>query len=170
MTGAILLLVAAAGCDWPFSTTPTSDDPIFQVTAVLSTERMITSGFVDLGWPLVGIDNFQAFHISRRQAFTQDSALGSWNLLATLTNSQVNTWRDTIYDDEILRYQVAVFRSDGTFGASEVEVEVPATTQFAVPEDFTLLADAALSPIMDDGDTILVGPGHFDIDGLDIEG
>ena len=169
-TRAILFLVAAAGCEWPFSTTPTSDEPIFQVTAVVSTERLITSGFVDLGWPLVGIDNFQAFHISRRFALSQDSALGSWKLLATITDSRVNTWRDTIYDDEILRYQVAVFRSDGTFGASEVEAQVPTTTRIVVPEDFTLLADAALSPIMDDGDTILVGPGHYDISGLKIAG
>ena len=166
----MLILAAGAGCDWPFSTTPTSEDPVFQVTAVVSTDRLVTSGFVNLSWPLVGIDNFQEFRVSRRHALSQDPALGRWILLATLTNSQANAWRDTIYDDEVLRYQVAVFRSDGLFGASEVEVEVPATTRLAVPEDIPSLADAALSPIMDDGDSVMVGPGHYEISNLVIEG
>ena len=157
-------------CDSPFDTTVTHDGPIFQIAAELSTLRLTTSAFVDLSWPAIGIDDFSEIRIHRRYPQSLDTTQSSWRLRARITEPQAHSWRDTIYDDESLRYQVQVILGSGPSGSSEVGVEIPATTHLVVPDEVDSISTAALSPLMDDGDTVLVMPGIYPTSNLAVTG
>ncbi len=164
------MALVLASCDLPFNTEPTIDDPLFQVSATVSSQRLIDSAFVDLSWPAIGIDDFREFRISSRYADPIDTAQSAWIELATIADPRISTWRDTIFDDEDLTYSVAVIRQDGPYGSSAVTLTVPSTTHFLVPTDMATIAAAALSPMMDDDDSVLVLPGFYIVSNLTIAG
>ena len=166
---AVILLAVAASCEWPFATTPTTNDPVFKVTATLGTQRIVDSAIVSLSWPRVGIDDFRELQITRYLALPADSLTNAGVLRAVILDPEVNSWRDTIYDDENLRYRLSIIRQDGPAGFSAVEVDIPPTTHITVPTDNTSFASAALSPIIDSGDSVLLLPGTYEDDISDLD-
>ncbi len=165
-----LMAAPLGSCDWPFNTEPTTDEPLFQVSATVSAQRLIDSAFVDLSWPVIGIDDFREFRINRRYAEPVNTDQGAWVELAIIADPRTSSWRDTIFDDEDLTYSVTVIRQDGPYGSSVVTLAVPHTTHLVVPTDMATLAAAALSPMMDDGDSVLVLPGTYVVSSLTILG
>ncbi|MFB0515177.1 MAG: right-handed parallel beta-helix repeat-containing protein [Candidatus Neomarinimicrobiota bacterium] len=157
----LLCLLLFSVCEWPFNTQPTLEGPIFKVTAQLSQRYFIDSAFVNLAWPPVGYDNFTSLKIIRRYVHPPDTLSDDWELRAVITNPYVNTWKDTIYDDEDLRYQVTVYQVEGPYGSSEVDVMVPPVTRLTVPTESTTIKQAVESRVVDNGDTVLVLPGEY---------
>ncbi|MCH7528340.1 MAG: right-handed parallel beta-helix repeat-containing protein [Candidatus Marinimicrobia bacterium] len=134
---------------------------------------MIDSAFVTLTWPLVGIDDFTALEITRSYIEPWDDASSEGVLRTRITSPNVNTWQDTIYDDESLRYTILVLSSQGPLGQSEVVVDLPPTTSLIVanpsgdPELSENLIATILSPLIDSGDSVLVYPGNYFVSQLD---
>lgn len=157
----LLLPLFLSECEWPFNTQPTLEGPIFEITSELSARYFIDSAFVTLTWTGVGFDNFTALKISRKYAQPQDTLQAEWVLRAKITNPNMTTWQDTIYDDEDLIYQAAIYQLEGPYGSSEVVVEVPSVTRLIVPIDVDSISKAVRSPIIDSGDTVLVYPGEY---------
>jgi hypothetical protein len=162
----LVVLLLASSCEWPFDTQATLEDAIFQITAEVSTTRLVDSAFVDLFWPTLGFDNFKEFVISRRYLNPVDTSQSTWHTRARIINPYVATWRDTIYDDESLRYQVAVVLTSGPYGSSEVEVRIEPTTRIVVPTDNESLRFSILTPLIDSGDSVLVLSGAYTISDL----
>lgn len=157
----LLLPLFLSECEWPFNTQPTLEDQIFEISAELSDRHFIDSAFVTLTWPSIGFDNFTALEISRRYAQPRDSLQAEWLLRSKITNPNLTTWQDTIYDDEDQIYQAAIYQLEGPYGSSEVVVEVPSVTRLIVPIDIDSVSKAVRSPIIDSGDTVLVHPGDY---------
>ena len=173
LSSMVLLVSFALACEFPFNTKVTLTGPIFEITAQPSTIKLIDSAFVTLTWPLVGIDDFTALEITRSYIEPWDSASSEGVLRTRITSPNVNTWQDTIYDDESLRYTILVLSSQGPLGHSEVVVELQPTTSLIIdnPPGGHVLSEnlifAILSPLIDSGDSVLVYPGNYFVSQLD---
>jgi hypothetical protein len=162
-----LILITLVGCESPFNTKPTGDGPLFKISANPSTNYLIDTAFVDLSWPVVGMDNFTELQITRKYVEPLDTFQNVWLLLGQITNPYDSSWQDTLIDDESVRYRVTIYKEDGPAGFSEVDVEILPTTHLYVPTEHKLLESAVQSPLIDDGDSVLVLPGKHNVSNLE---
>ncbi|UCD37312.1 MAG: right-handed parallel beta-helix repeat-containing protein [Fidelibacterota bacterium] len=167
---ALLSILCLSACDWPFNTQPTIDDAIFKISAQLQTERIVSFAYVDLSWPSVGVDDFREIRVTRAYTNQQDTLEDQWLTRAIIDNPYTTAWRDTLFDDESVSYRLMVYRLTGPAGDSQVDVVVPPTTSLTVPVEIQPLAATMESPLIDDGDTVYVLPGKYDVDSLDFQG
>lgn len=163
----LLSLLVLSACDWPFNTKPTVDDAIFKLSAELNPARIVSFAYVDLSWPAVGIDDFREIRIARVVLEQQDSSDEGWLTRAVIANPHTSSWRDTLFDDESVRYRLSIYKQDGPAGDSDVELVVPPTTSLTVPSEIASLRAAMESPLIDDGDTLFVLAGKYTVYQLD---
>ncbi len=148
-------------CESPFKTEPNIEGPTFEVTATLSTQHLIDFATIGLTWPQVGFDDFKEYQITRKNIAPLDTLNNDLVVRARISDPIVHAWQDTIFDDESVRYQVIILGTKGPIGMSEVDVEVLPVTHFIVPTDKERLEDAVRSPLIDNGDSVLVLPGSY---------
>lgn len=66
-----------------------------------------------------------------------------------------------IYDDEDLDYRVGIEDGNANIRWAEAEIEIPKTRQLFVPEERSTIIAAVTDPLIDEGDTVWVGPGEY---------
>lgn len=141
-------------CDWPFNPKPT--ETLFTLEGTAAATRIVLQSTVHLTWDEITVENFRDIRIERRSE--KDSV---WILAARLRNPFVTAYTDTITDDEDLTYRVGFEDSLYNIRWAYAEVPVPRTTSVTVPGDADSLQFAYNLPVLDAGDTLLVGPGKY---------
>ncbi|MCH8011867.1 MAG: hypothetical protein IIA61_07960 [Candidatus Marinimicrobia bacterium] len=143
-------------CEWPFNTTPTDKDEIFTLTLTHDIVRLVDTAFVRVSWPGISIEEFSEFTVERMMVGDT-----TWTLRASLTNQLFTFYDDVVNDDEDFRYRVSIKDIQGNMKWAEGETIIPKTTSLFIPEDYDAIQNAFVSPVIDDGDSIIVAPGVY---------
>lgn len=151
-----ILILFLCTCEWPFNTTPTDKDEIFTLTLTHDIERLVDSAYVHLNWTGITVEEFEKYTIERRME--GDTA---WTLRATLTTPLFTSYNDIVFDDENYRYRISIVDIQGNMKWAEGETIIPKTTSLFIPEDYDAIQNAFVSPVIDDGDSIIVAPGVY---------
>ncbi len=150
-----IFVLLNVSCEWPFNTETTNDD-IFELTLNHNITRVMPSAVVDLKWKEITVENFTLYKIERKTVTDT-----SWTDIVDIFDPFQLTYVDTIIDDDNLLYRVGIFDVDDNVIWASATIVIPKTTLTIVPDEFGTIQPAFLSPLMDDGDTILVKPGIY---------
>ena len=151
-----VLVFLVYACEWPFDTDATDSDSLFELTIEHSITRLVDSSGVKLTWSEIIVENFSKVMVERRSY-----ADTGWTLRAILSNPLVTTYTDMVNDDADFRYRVTLSDIQGNEKWAEGETTIPKTTSLYIPEDYDSIQAAFQSPVIDDGDSILVSPGTY---------
>ena len=162
-----VLIFLVYACEWPFDTDETSPDALLDLAIEHSITRLVDSSDVKLTWSEIIVENFSKVTVERRISLDTD-----WTLRAILTNPLVITYTDVVNDDADFQYRVTFSDVQGNEKWTEGETTIPRTTSLYIPDDYESIQAAFESPVIDDGDSILVSsgkyPGSLSILGKDI--
>ncbi len=150
-----LLFLMLAGCEGVFNTNPSDQELLFNLTVEHSISKISDSAVVHLTWDEISVEAFKAFTIERRQNGQ------AWMQVSYVTNRVVHAYDDVIYDDEDLEYRVGIMNQDGNVRWAEGAIEIPKTTVLFVPGEQPTPATAFMTPLIDDGDSIIVDTGLY---------
>ena len=151
-----VLVFLVYACEWPFDTDATDSDSLFELTIEHSITRLVDSSGVKLTWSEIIVENFSKVTVERRSF-----ADTGWTLRAILSNPLVTTYTDMVNDDADFRYRVTLSDIQGNEKWAEGETTIPKTTSLYIPDDYDSIQAAFQSPVIDDGDSILVSPGTY---------
>ena len=151
-----ILVFLVFACEWPFDTDETDPDALFQLTVEHSITRLVDSSGVQLTWSEIIIENFSKVTVERKK-FTDTE----WTQRVILSNPLITTYTDMVNDDVDFRYRVTFSDVQGNEKWTEGETTIPKTTSLHIPEDYESIQMAFQSPVIDDGDSILVFPGKY---------
>ena len=162
-TSFCLLVLHFLSCDWPFDTEDTGRS-IFGLKVSFEAERIVDSAAVELTWDPVSVEHFSHYRIERKVS----SDIG-WVLVNEIDNVLEVSYKDYIKDDEDLDYRVGIMDNNNNVLWATGSVSVPQTTKLYVPDEWLSPAQAFQSPLIDDGDSILVNAGEY-VDTLSMVG
>ena len=151
-----VLVFLVYACEWPFDTDATDSGSLFELTIEHSITRLVDSSGVKLTWSEIIVENFSKVTVERRSF-----ADTGWTLRAILSNPLITTYTDMVNDDADFRYRVTLSDIQGNEKWAEGETTIPKTTSLYIPEDYDSIQAAFQSPVIDDGDSILVSPGTY---------
>jgi len=151
-----VLVFLVYACEWPFDTDATDSGSLFELTIEHSITRLVDSSGVKLTWSEIIVENFSKVTVERRSF-----ADTGWTLRAILSNPLVTTYTDMVNDDADFRYRVTLSDIQGNEKWAEGETTIPKTTSLYIPDDYDSIQAAFQSPVIDDGDSILVSPGTY---------
>ena len=151
-----IMVFLVFACEWPFDTDATDSDALFELTIEHSITRLVDSSGVKLTWSEIIVENFSKVTVERRSF-----ADTGWTLRAILSNPLVTTYTDMVNDDADFRYRVTFLDVQGNEKWTEGETTIPKTTSLHIPDDYESIQTAFQSPVIDDGDSILVSPGTY---------
>ena len=143
-------------CEWPFDTDETDPGALFELTVEHSITRLVDSSGVQLTWSEIIIENFSKVTVERKK-FTDTE----WTQRVILSNPLITTYTDMVNDDVDFHYRVTFSDVQGNEKWTEGETSIPKTTSLHIPEDYGSIQMAFQSPVIDDGDSILVFPGKY---------
>ena len=146
----------AFACEWPFDTDETDPGALFELTVEHSITRLVDSSGVQLTWSEIIIENFSKVTVERKK-FTDTE----WTQRVILSNPLITTYTDMVNDDVDFHYRVTFFDVQGNEKWTEGETTIPKTTSLHIPDDYESIQTAFQSPVIDDGDSILVSPGKY---------
>ena len=146
----------AFACEWPFDTDETDPGALFELTVEHSITRLVDSSGVQLTWSEIIIENFSKVTVERKK-FTDTE----WTQRVILSNPLITTYTDMVNDDVDFHYRVTFSDVQGNEKWTEGETSIPKTTSLHIPEDYESIQMAFQSPVIDDGDSILVFPGKY---------
>lgn len=150
-----LLIIYA--CSGLFDTDDGNGNNHFILTVEHDIERIYDVGYVRLVWDELSVDGFKEIIIERRQTKGGEN----WLRVGTESGRIATSYIDTIYDDEDLEYRVGIVDTSGNIRWAAGETTIPRTTVLHVPLEQKTPKIAFESPIIDSGDSILVGPGEY---------
>ena len=151
-----LLVFLVFACEWPFDTDETSPDALLELTIEHAITRLVDSSDVKLIWSEIIVENFSKMTVERRVSVDT-----GWTLRAILTNPLIITYTDVVNDDEDFHYRVTLSDIQGNEKWAEGETTIPKTTSLHIPVDYKSIQAAFQSPVIDNGDSILVSPGTY---------
>ena len=151
-----VLVFLVYACEWPFDTDATDSGSLFELTIEHSITRLVDSSGVKLTWSEIIVENFSKVTVERRSF-----ADTGWTLRAILSNPLITTYTDMVNDDADFRYRVTLSDIQGNEKWAEGETTIPKTTSLNIPDDYDSIQAAFQSPVIDDGDSILVSPGTY---------
>ena len=151
-----ILVFLVFACEWPFDTDETDSGSLFDLTIEHSILRLVDSSGVHLTWSEIIIENFSMVTVERRKL--TDTA---WTQRAILSNPLITTYTDMVNDDTDFQYRVTFSDVQGNEKWAEGETTIPKTTSLYIPDDYESIQTAFESPVIDDGDSILVFPGKY---------
>ena len=151
-----ILAFLAFACEWPFDTDETDPGALFELTVEHSITRLVDSSGVQLTWSEIIIENFSKVTVERKK-FTDTE----WTQRVILSNPLITTYTDMVNDDVDFHYRVTFSDVQGNEKWTEGETSIPKTTSLHIPEDYESIQMAFQSPVIDDGDSILVFPGKY---------
>jgi len=151
-----VLVFLVYACEWPFDTDATDSGSLFELTIEHSITRLVDSSGVKLTWSEIIVENFSKVTVERRSF-----ADTGWTLRAILSNPLITTYTDMVNDDADFRYRVTLSDIQGNEKWAEGETTIPKTTSLYIPDDYDSIQAAFQSPVIDDGDSILVSPGTY---------
>ena len=146
----------AFACEWPLDTDETDPGALFELTVEHSITRLVDSSGVQLTWSEIIIENFSKVTVERKK-FTDTE----WTQRVILSNPLITTYTDMVNDDVDFHYRVTFSDVQGNEKWTEGETSIPKTTSLHIPEDYESIQMAFQSPVIDDGDSILVFPGKY---------
>ena len=151
-----ILVFLVFACEWPFDTDETDPSALFDLTVEHSITRLVDSSGVHLTWSEIIFENFSKVTVERRKL--TDTA---WTQRAILSNPLITTHTDMVNDDTDFQYRVTFSDVQGNEKWAEGETTIPKTTSLYIPDDYGSIQAAFDSPVIDDGDSILVYPGKY---------
>ena len=151
-----ILVFLVFACEWPFDTDETDPGALFELTVEHSITRLVDSSGVQLTWSEIIIENFSKVTVERKK-FTDTE----WTQRVILSNPLITTYTDMVNDDVDFHYRVTFSDVQGNEKWTEGETSIPKTTSLHIPEDYESIQMAFQSPVIDDGDSILVFPGKY---------
>ena len=151
-----ILVFLVFACEWPFDTDETDPSALFDLTVEHSITRLVDSSGVQLTWSEIIFENFSKVTVERRKL--TDTA---WTQRAILSNPLITTHTDMVNDDTDFQYRVTFSDVQGNEKWAEGETTIPKTTSLFIPDDYGTIQAAFDSPVIDDGDSILVYPGKY---------
>ena len=151
-----VLVFLVYACEWPFDTDETSPDALLELTIEHAITRLVDSSDVKLIWSEIIVENFSKMTVERRVSVDT-----GWTLRAILTNPLIITYTDVVNDDEDFHYRVTLSDIQGNEKWAEGETTIPKTTSLHIPVDYESIQAAFQSPVIDNGDSILVSPGTY---------
>lgn len=150
------IIVLFIGCDWPFNT-KVSEGDIFVLTIKSDIDRVMPNEEIYLSWNEITVDgSFDKYLIERKQTGDDD-----WELITEIADRFILSYIDTIDDDEDLYYRVGMNTEEGNIIWAQEFVEIPNTDSIRIPSEFEQIMNAVRSPLVDDNDVVLVGPGEY---------
>ncbi|MDP7610025.1 MAG: hypothetical protein QF814_09940 [Candidatus Marinimicrobia bacterium] len=129
---------------------------LFSLTINHDITRITDSAFVYLNWDEISVLGFKRWVIERKKVEGSH-----WFKAGEINNRLMTKFRDVIFDDENLLYRVAIEDTSGNMKWAEGIIEIPNTKYLMVPEEQRTPKIAYESPLIDEGDSILVGPGEY---------
>ena len=151
-----ILVFLVFACEWPFDTDETDPSALFDLTVEHSITRLVDSSGVQLIWSEIIFENFSKVTVERRKL--TDTA---WTQRAILSNPLITTHTDMVNDDTDFQYRVTFSDVQGNEKWTEGETTIPRTTSLYIPDDYESIQAAFESPVIDDGDSILVSSGKY---------
>lgn len=147
------------GCDLPFATKPTDKEKLFTVTHDYDGRGLRVPTPITIHWSEITIEEFKEFVIER--TVVSDTGL-HWDTLAHIEDSLATSYVDTLDDDVTFQYRVRIVNQSNQFRHALSEpFTVPPVSVLRVPEDYLSVSRAYDAKFLDDGDTLLVGPGEY---------
>ena len=132
------------------------NEALFTLAINHNITRITDSAYVDLTWDEITVYGFKRWIIERKQENES-----RWFKAGEIESRLKTKFRDVIYDDENLLYRVAIEDTSGNMKWAEAIIDIPKTKYLMVPEEQRTPKIAYESPLIDDGDSILVGPGEY---------
>jgi len=147
------------GCELPFATKPTDKNELFTVTHDYDGRTIRVPTPITIHWSEITIEEFKEFVIERTAV--SDTGL-HWDTLAYIDDSLATSYIDTLDDDATFQYRVRIVNQSNQFRHALSEpFTVPPVSMLQVPEDYEVISQAYDMKFLDDGDTLLVGPGEY---------
>ena len=168
----ILMLIGSLAfqCDDPIAPNKIDDDVEFDLTADKGEIiRIIDQAAIHLEWSEIVIHNFKEIQILRYNherdpdSYPVDQAQDGWVLVGSTENEFTQSWIDTVDDDAKFTYSIRYVDQDNNYREAIEEVELPHTTSLRFPEEVDSLHKAIESWVIDEGDTIHIGYGIFNL-------
>lgn len=166
----IITCCVYTACNSPLDTTPTNSDDVLQLKADYNkNKRMIDTLIVKLSWSEITLENFKEIKITRLnehrapESYREGTAENGWIILTTIFDEFKTSWIDTVEDDAVFTYRVEFYNQDNDFRRAETVVIPRPTTHFNIPLDIEDIKMAVESYIMDDGDTVFVQGGIYNV-------
>ena len=132
------------------------NEALFTLAINHNITRITDSAYVDLTWDEITVYGFKRWIIERKQENES-----RWFKAGEIESRLKTKFRDVIYDDENLLYRVAIEDTSGNMKWAEAIIDIPKTKYLMVPEEQRTPKIAYESPLIDDGDSIFVGPGEY---------
>jgi len=124
------------------------------------TPTFIASGIpIDIQWSDITIEHFKEYRIERAK-MVGDAEV--WSLRATLTDSLVTHYIDTLDDDVEFQYRVRAIDQDDQYKiALSDRIAIPEMSSISIPDDQISIQSAFDSDFIDDMDSILIYHGEY---------
>ncbi|MDG2398006.1 MAG: hypothetical protein P8M59_01695, partial [Candidatus Marinimicrobia bacterium] len=132
------------------------NEALFTLAINHNITRITDSAYVDLTWDEITVYGFKRWIIERKQENES-----RWFKAGEIRSRLKTKFRDVIYDDENLLYRVAIEDTSGNMKWAEAIIDIPKTKYLMVPEEQRTPKIAYESPLIDEGDSIFVGPGEY---------
>ena len=132
------------------------NEALFTLAINHNITRITDSAYVDLTWDEITVYGFKRWIIERKQENES-----RWFKAGEIESRLKTKFRDVIYDDENLLYRVAIEDTSGNMKWAEAIIDIPKTKYLMVPEEQRTPKIAYESPLIDEGDSIFVGPGEY---------
>jgi len=157
-------------CKFPLDTTPTNSGEILQLEAKYNkNKRMLDTLIVKLSWSEITLENFKEIKLTRfnehrdPKSYTEEITENGWITIATIIDEFKTSWIDTVEDDAVFKYRVDFYNQDNDYRRAETVVTPRPTTHFNIPLDYEDIKTAVESYIMDDGDSVIVHSGTYEV-------
>ncbi len=128
----------------------------FTLTIEHNITRITDSAYVNLTWDEISVQGFKRWVIERKK-----ESETRWFKAGQIDSRLTTKFKDVIFDDENLLYRVAVEDTNGNLKWAEAITEIPKTKYLIVPGEQRTPKIAYETPLIDDGDSIFVGPGEY---------
>lgn len=153
---AIIFGLVFLSCEWPFETTPTDEDSLFNISVSHEISRIVDSAAVEISWSEITIEDFSHFSIERKSATETE-----WGKRAFISNPAISFYTDMVDDDTTFYYRVGISDINGNTRWGEGSTTIPLTKKLFVPLDYDKIQNAYSTPVTDDGDSIIISPGEY---------
>ncbi len=165
-------------CEIPIDTdTGGSSDSVLKIEAQYDANKRITDTLsVKLTWSEITLENFKEIQLWRYNTTNsnteeyEDARDDGWVMIGSTANEFTTAWSDIIYDDDPFVYRVEYYDQNNNYKRAETTVTPRPTTNFTVPTDFEKINTAVESVLMDDGDTVFVRGGIYEVPTLSFRG
>lgn len=152
----LIILLLFVKCEWPFDT-DISGEEVFKLSIHHNIERIMPSALITISWDEITAESFSRYQIEKRHILDN-----TWTVIDKIYDPFQLSYTDILTDDDDLYYRVGLFTEDNNIIWASTFVDLPNTNNVIVPEEFGIIQEAINSPLVDNGDVIIVKPGTYE--------